>query len=69
MVKLSLYRHFTNTLIFSVMASTAFMFYSMHYNRKEYCTPVRQKEYLKDNLKIGEIKFLYYILGLALYLV
>ncbi|KAI9584090.1 transmembrane protein 87A [Glossina fuscipes] len=39
MVKLSLYRHFTNTLIFSVIASTAFMFYSMRYNKKEYCTP------------------------------
>lgn len=37
MVKLSLYRHFTNTLIFSVMASVVFMLYSIKAHRFAEC--------------------------------
>ncbi|XP_055837976.1 transmembrane protein 87A [Episyrphus balteatus] len=39
MVKLSLYRHFTNTLIFSVIASVIFMLYSIRIRRTENCSP------------------------------
>jgi Lung seven transmembrane receptor len=38
-VKLTLYRHFTNTLIFSVIASAIFMLYSIR-NRLELCLTV-----------------------------
>lgn len=37
MVKLSLYRHFTNTLIFAVMASVVFMLYSIKTHRFAEC--------------------------------
>lgn len=37
MVKLSLYRHFTNTLIFSVMSSVVFMLYSIKAHRFADC--------------------------------
>ncbi|XP_055594270.1 transmembrane protein 87A [Uranotaenia lowii] len=37
MVKLSLYRHFTNTLIFSVLASVVFMLYSIKSHRFADC--------------------------------
>ncbi|XP_054741674.1 transmembrane protein 87A [Anastrepha obliqua] len=40
MVKLSLYRHFTNTLIFSVIASVMFMLYALHVRKTQNCTPV-----------------------------
>ncbi|XP_058975876.1 transmembrane protein 87A-like [Musca domestica] len=39
MVKLSLYRHFTNTLIFSVIASVIFMLYALRLRKAENCTP------------------------------
>ncbi|XP_023298268.2 transmembrane protein 87A [Lucilia cuprina] len=39
MVKLSLYRHFTNTLIFSVIASVIFMLYALRLRKGENCTP------------------------------
>ncbi|XP_037960392.1 transmembrane protein 87A [Teleopsis dalmanni] len=39
MVKLSLYRHFTNTLIFSVIASVIFMVYALHLRNTQKCTP------------------------------
>ncbi|KDR08347.1 hypothetical protein L798_01305 [Zootermopsis nevadensis] len=37
LVKLSLYRHFTNTLIFSVISSVIFMLYSIKYHRFATC--------------------------------
>lgn len=37
MVKLNLYRHFTNALIFSVISSIIFMLYSMKYHRFSKC--------------------------------
>ncbi|XP_067009903.1 transmembrane protein 87A isoform X2 [Anabrus simplex] len=37
LVKLSLYRHFTNTLIFSVVSSVVFMLYSIRYHRFNPC--------------------------------
>jgi hypothetical protein len=37
MVKLSLYRHFTNTLIFAVLASVIFMLYSIKTKRFDPC--------------------------------
>lgn len=43
MVKLSLYRHFTNTLIFSVIASVIFMLYALRLRKAENCTPVSFK--------------------------
>ncbi|KAH8241813.1 hypothetical protein KR026_001393 [Drosophila bipectinata] len=39
MVKLSLYRHFTNTLIFAVIASVIFMLFALRLRRTENCTP------------------------------
>ncbi|XP_043661931.1 transmembrane protein 87A [Drosophila teissieri] len=39
MVKLSLYRHFTNTLIFAVIASVIFMLFALHLRKVENCTP------------------------------
>ncbi|XP_017075768.1 LOW QUALITY PROTEIN: transmembrane protein 87A [Drosophila eugracilis] len=39
MVKLSLYRHFTNTLIFAVIASVIFMLFALHLRSIENCTP------------------------------
>ncbi|TRY80974.1 hypothetical protein TCAL_02964 [Tigriopus californicus] len=36
-VKLSLYRHFTNTLVFAVMASVIFMLWSIKYHKLEEC--------------------------------
>ncbi|GAB0095414.1 transmembrane protein 87A [Sergentomyia squamirostris] len=38
MVKLSLYRHFTNTLIFAVIASVIFMLYSLKSHRMASCS-------------------------------
>ena len=43
MVKLSLYRHFTNTLIFSVIASVIFMLYALRLRKAENCTPVSKE--------------------------
>lgn len=40
MVKLSLYRHFTNTLIFAVIASLVFMLFALRLRKTESCTPV-----------------------------
>ncbi|XP_017468882.1 PREDICTED: transmembrane protein 87A isoform X2 [Rhagoletis zephyria] len=40
MVKLSLYRHFTNTLIFAVIASVMFMLYALHVRKTQNCTPI-----------------------------
>lgn len=40
MVKLSLYRHFTNTLIFAVIASVLFMVYMIKVNQLSRCAPV-----------------------------
>nr|CAD7455748.1 unnamed protein product [Timema tahoe] len=37
LVKLSLYRHFTNTLIFAVIASVVFMLYSIKYHKMVLC--------------------------------
>lgn len=37
LVKLSLYRHFTNTLIFAVFSSVIFMLYSIKYHRFSVC--------------------------------
>lgn len=37
LVKLSLYRHFTNTLIFAVISSVVFMLYSIKYHRLAIC--------------------------------
>merc|ERR1712156_231906 len=37
LVKLSLYRHFTNTLIFAVMASVVFMLWSIKFHKLEEC--------------------------------
>ncbi|XP_069686707.1 transmembrane protein 87A isoform X2 [Periplaneta americana] len=37
LVKLSLYRHFTNTLIFAVISSVVFMLYSIKYHRLALC--------------------------------
>ncbi|XP_034471830.1 transmembrane protein 87A [Drosophila innubila] len=39
MVKLLLYRHFTNTLIFAVIASVIFMLFALRMRRTESCTP------------------------------
>ncbi|XP_068150564.1 transmembrane protein 87A isoform X1 [Drosophila tropicalis] len=39
MVKLSLYRHFTNTLIFAVIASVIFMLFALRLRRTGNCTP------------------------------
>ncbi|KAH8403204.1 hypothetical protein KR222_007264, partial [Zaprionus bogoriensis] len=39
MVKLLLYRHFTNTLIFAVIASVIFMLFALRLRRTENCTP------------------------------
>uniref|UniRef100_A0A6P4F159 Transmembrane protein 87A n=1 Tax=Drosophila rhopaloa TaxID=1041015 RepID=A0A6P4F159_DRORH len=39
MVKLSLYRHFTNTLIFAVIASVIFMLFALRLRSTENCTP------------------------------
>ncbi|XP_023177241.2 transmembrane protein 87A [Drosophila hydei] len=39
MVKLSLYRHFTNTLIFAVIASLIFMLFALRLRKTESCTP------------------------------
>ncbi|EDV57367.1 transmembrane protein 87A [Drosophila erecta] len=39
MVKLSLYRHFTNTLIFAVIASVIFMLFALGLRKVENCTP------------------------------
>ncbi|KAH8410419.1 hypothetical protein KR215_004037 [Drosophila sulfurigaster] len=39
MVKLLLYRHFTNTLIFAVVASVIFMLFALRLRRTEACTP------------------------------
>ncbi|XP_030384289.1 transmembrane protein 87A [Scaptodrosophila lebanonensis] len=39
MVKLALYRHFTNTLIFAVIASVIFMLFALRLRRTENCTP------------------------------
>ncbi|XP_064537462.1 transmembrane protein 87A isoform X1 [Drosophila montana] len=39
LVKLSLYRHFTNTLIFAVIASVIFMLFALRLRRSENCTP------------------------------
>ena len=36
-MKLSLYRHFTNTLVFAVMASVIFMLWSIKFHRLEEC--------------------------------
>lgn len=40
MVKLSLYKHFTNTLIFSVIASVIFMIYSIRAHKLALCITV-----------------------------
>ena len=40
LVKLSLYRHFTNTLVFSVLASIIFMLYSIKVHRLAICLTV-----------------------------
>jgi hypothetical protein len=40
LVKLSLYRHFTNTLIFSVLASIAFMIWSLKQHKFQGCLQV-----------------------------
>ena len=40
-VKLSLYYHFTNTLIFSVVASMIFMIWSIYYHKMNVCLTVR----------------------------
>lgn len=37
LVKLALYRHFTNTLIFAVLASVAFMIWSLKQHKLAYC--------------------------------
>ena len=37
LVKLSLYRHFTNTLVFAVMASVVFMLWSIKFHKLEEC--------------------------------
>ena len=37
LVKLSLYRHFTNTLIFAVLASVVFMLWSIKFHKLEDC--------------------------------
>ena len=36
-VKLTLYRHFTNTLILAVLASVAFMVWMVHFHRNVAC--------------------------------
>lgn len=40
LVKLSLYRHFTNTLVFAVLASVVFMLYSIKVHRLAVCVTV-----------------------------
>lgn len=40
LVKLNLYRHFTNTLIFAVLASVIFMLYSIKAHRLAICIKV-----------------------------
>lgn len=40
MVKLALYRHFTNTLIFGVIASVVFMLYSIKTHKVAFCLKV-----------------------------
>ena len=37
LVKLSLYRHFTNTLVFAVLASVIFMLWSIKFHKLEDC--------------------------------
>lgn len=37
LVKLSMYRHFTNTLIFAVLASVAFMIWSIKQHKLSVC--------------------------------
>lgn len=49
-VKLSLYRHFTNTLVFSVIASVVFMLWSIKYHKLEECL-------------VGKISFIYSFLS------
>lgn len=48
-MKLTLYRHFTNTLIFSVIASAIFMLYSIR-NRLELCLTVSCCRFQLNNL-------------------
>lgn len=53
MVKLALYRHFTNTLIFAVIASVIFMLFSIKTHRLSKCLQVRfqlQSEIWKNRL-------------------
>lgn len=45
LVKLSLYRHFTNTLIFAVLASIIFMLYSIKVHRLALCVSVSTFSY------------------------
>ena len=47
LVKLSLYRHFTNTLVFAVMASVVFMLWSIKFHKLEECLVGKYK---KDQL-------------------
>lgn len=51
MVKLSLYRHFTNTLIFSVIASVFFMLYSIRVRKTSRCSPVCFENIFENYMK------------------
>lgn len=45
LVKLALYRHFTNTLVFSVFASVIFMLWSIKFHKMEECLTGKMNHY------------------------
>lgn len=47
-VKLSLYNHFTHTLIFAVASSLIFMLWSIYYHRMDTCLKVKSKLSLSE---------------------
>jgi hypothetical protein len=58
LVKLSLYRHFTNTLIFAVLASVIFMLWSIKYHKLEECLKgISHKRFRDFTKKISPKKF------------
>ncbi|PSN56111.1 Transmembrane protein 87B [Blattella germanica] len=50
LVKLSLYRHFTNTLIFAVISSVIFMLYSIKYHRLASCLTEDDLKWVEENI-------------------
>ena len=58
LVKLSLYRHFTNTLVFAVMASVVFMLWSIKFHKLEECLVGKFKKIFRIVLKLSLKLFL-----------